>query len=118
MVSSTEKVISKALVIGGGVAGIQAALDIADAGYDVYLVEKNSSIGGHMIQYSEVFPTLDCPQCIMTPKMVEANQHPHIKLLTYSEVEQVSGQKGNFKVKIKRKAAYVDWEKCTGCGIC
>jgi heterodisulfide reductase subunit A2 len=118
MLISNGKVVTRAVVIGGGVAGIQAALDVADAGYDVYLVEKNSSIGGHMIQYSEVFPTLDCPQCIMTPKMVEANQHPHIKLLTYSEVEQVSGQKGNFKVTIKRKAAYVDWEKCTGCGIC
>jgi len=108
----------KALVIGGGIAGIQASLDIADAGYEVYLVERNSSIGGHMIQYSEVFPTLDCPQCIMTPKMVEASQHPHIKLLTYTEVEQVSGEIGNFRVRLRRKAAYVDWDKCTGCGLC
>ncbi|TES89580.1 MAG: FAD-dependent oxidoreductase [Dehalococcoidia bacterium] len=108
----------KALIIGGGVAGIQAALDIADAGYEVFLVERTSSIGGHMLQYSEVFPTLDCPQCIMTPKMVEAGQHENIKLLTYSEVEQVSGQIGNFTVRIRRKASYVDWEKCTGCGDC
>ena len=108
----------KALIIGGGVAGIQAALDIADAGYEVFLVERNPSIGGHMIQYSEVFPTLDCPQCIMTPKMVEVGQHPDIRLLTYSEVEQVSGQIGNFTVRIRRKASYVDWEKCTGCGDC
>jgi len=108
----------RALIIGGGVAGIQAALDIADAGYEVYLVERNSSIGGHMLQYAEVFPTLDCPQCIMTPKMVEVGQHPNIKLRTYSEVEQVSGQVGNFTVRIRRKAAYVDWTKCTGCGEC
>jgi len=108
----------KALVIGGGVAGIQAALDIADAGYEVFLVERDPSIGGHMLQYSEVFPTLDCPQCIMTPKMVEAGQHPNIRLLTYSEVEQVSGQIGNFKVLVKRKTSYVDWEKCDGCGEC
>ena len=108
----------KALIIGGGVAGIQAALDIADAGYEVFLVERTSSIGGHMLQYSEVFPTLDCPQCIMTPKMVEAGQHENIKLLTYSEVEQVSGQVGNFTARIRRKASYVDWEKCTGCGDC
>ena len=108
----------KALVIGGGVAGIQAALDIADAGHEVFLVEKSPSIGGHMIQYSEVFPTLDCPQCILTPKMVEVGQHPKIKLLTYSEVAQVSGQMGHFTVRVKRKSPYVDWEKCTGCGEC
>jgi len=108
----------KALIIGGGVAGIQAALDIADAGYEVILVEKTPSIGGHMLQYSEVFPTLDCPQCIMTPKMVEAGQHASIRLLTYSEVKSVSGKAGNFTVRIKRKAAYVDWDKCNGCGMC
>jgi len=108
----------KALVIGGGVAGIQAALDIADAGYEVFLVEKSPSIGGHMIQYSEVFPTLDCPQCILTPKMVEVGQHPGIRLLTYSEIEKVSGKIGNFTVRIKKKAAYVDWDKCNGCGLC
>ena len=111
-------VTKKALVIGGGVSGIQAALDIADAGYEVFLVEKDPSIGGHMIQYSEVFPTLDCPQCILTPKMVEVGQHPNIKLLTYSQVEQVSGQIGNFTVLIRRKASYIDWDKCTGCGLC
>ncbi len=108
----------KALIIGGGVAGIQAALDIADAGYEVILVERTPSIGGHMIQYSEVFPTLDCPQCILTPKMVEVGQHPNIRLLTYSEVEKVSGQIGNFSVRVRRKASYVDREKCTGCGDC
>jgi heterodisulfide reductase subunit A len=110
--------IRKALVIGGGIAGIQSALDIADAGYEVFLVEKDPSIGGHMIQYSEVFPTLDCPQCIMTPKMVEVGQHPNIRLMTYSEVERVSGEAGDFTVRVRKKAAYVDWDKCTGCGLC
>jgi len=108
----------RALVIGGGIAGIQAALDIADAGYEVVLVEREPSIGGHMIQLSETFPTLDCSQCILTPKMVAVAQHPKIKLLTYSEVEDISGYIGNFKVKIRRKAAYVDWDVCTGCGVC
>jgi len=111
-------VVKRALVIGGGIAGIQAALDIADGGYEVILVEKTSSIGGHMLQYSEVFPTLDCPQCIGTPKMVECGQHADIKILAYSEVEEVSGEAGNFTVRIRRKASYVDWDKCTGCGLC
>jgi heterodisulfide reductase subunit A len=108
----------KALVIGGGVTGIQAALDIADGGYDVYLVERLPSIGGHMLQLSETFPTLDCPQCIMTPKMTEANQHDKIHILTLSEIEEVSGYLGNFKVKVRRKARYVNEETCTGCSDC
>jgi len=111
-------VIKRALVIGGGVAGIQAALDIADGGYEVVVVEKSPSIGGHMLQYSEVFPTLDCPQCIMTPKMVDVAQHPNITLLTYAEVEGVRGTAGNFEVDILQKARKVDHEKCTGCGSC
>lgn len=117
-VSAKAPITKRALVIGGGIAGIQCALDIADGGYEVILVEKNPSIGGHMIQHGEVFPTLDCPQCIMTPKMVEAGQHPNINLMAYSEVEGVSGEIGNFQVKIRRKATYVDWDKCTGCGEC
>ncbi|MEN8209192.1 MAG: CoB--CoM heterodisulfide reductase iron-sulfur subunit A family protein [Candidatus Fermentibacteria bacterium] len=108
----------KALVIGGGIAGIQASLDIADSGYKVILVEKESSIGGHMAQLSETFPTLDCSQCILTPKMVAAGKHPNIELMNYSEVEEVSGYVGNFKVKIKQKARFVDWSTCTGCGLC
>jgi heterodisulfide reductase subunit A len=111
-------VTKRAVVIGGGISGIQAALDIANSGYDVVLVERSPSIGGHMAQLSETFPTLDCSQCILTPRMVEAGQHPKIKLLTYSEVEGVDGYVGNFKVKVRRKAAYVDREKCTGCGLC
>jgi heterodisulfide reductase subunit A2 len=111
-------VTKRALVIGGGIAGIQAALDIADGGAEVILVEKEPSIGGHMAQLSETFPTLDCSQCIMTPRMVQVNQHPRIKLYTYSEVESVDGFIGNFTVKIRRKARSVDESLCTGCGDC
>jgi heterodisulfide reductase subunit A len=108
----------RALVIGGGVAGIQAALDIADSGYEVVLVEREPSIGGKMAGLSETFPTLDCSQCILTPRMVEAGQHPRIRLYTYSEVAGVDGFIGNFKVAIRQKARYVDMTKCTGCGEC
>ncbi len=106
------------LVVGGGIAGIQAALKIADSGHKVYLVEREPSIGGHMAQLDKTFPTLDCSACILTPKMSSAGSHPYIELLTYSEVEEVSGYIGNFKVKIRKKARYVDEDKCTGCGIC
>jgi heterodisulfide reductase subunit A len=108
----------RALVIGGGISGIQSALDIANGGYEVFLVEKEPSIGGHMIQLSETFPTLDCSQCIMTPKMVEVSKHPNIKLLTYAEVQEIKGYVGNYKVKIKKKPTFVNWEKCNGCGEC
>jgi len=118
LVPLSVPVTKRALVIGGGIAGIQASLDIADSGYEVILVEKNQSIGGHMLQLSETFPTLDCPQCIATPKMVQVGQHPKINLLAFSEIEEVSGYVGNFKVKIRRKASFVDWDKCTGCGLC
>lgn len=108
----------KALVIGGGVAGIQAALDIAQGGVDVVLVEREPSIGGHMAQYDKTFPTLDCASCILTPRMVEVAAHPGIELLTYSEVESVSGFVGNYNVKIRKKARSVSLEKCNGCGLC
>ncbi|MEO0009210.1 MAG: CoB--CoM heterodisulfide reductase iron-sulfur subunit A family protein [candidate division WOR-3 bacterium] len=111
-------IVKRALVVGAGIAGIQAALDIANAGYEVVLVEKEPSIGGHMAQLSETFPTLDCSQCILTPKTVEAGRHPKIRLLTYSEVAEVSGFVGNFRVKIRQKPRYVDLDACTGCGIC
>ena len=107
-----------ALVIGGGITGMQSALDIANAGFKVTLVERSSSIGGHMLQLSKVFPTLDCPQCIGTPKMVEVASHPNIELLTYSEIVKVSGKAGEFKVTIKKKPRYVDEARCTGCGVC
>jgi heterodisulfide reductase subunit A len=106
------------LVVGGGVAGIQAALEIADSKHKVYLVEKEPSVGGHMIQLDKTFPTLDCSACILTPKMSLVGSHPYIELMSYSEVEDVSGYVGNFKVKINKKARYVDVDKCTGCGEC
>lgn len=108
----------RCLVIGGGIAGIQAALDIADSGHEVILVEKEPSIGGHMIQLSKVFPTLDCAQCILTPKMVAVDKNPNIKLYTYSEIVDVSGYVGNFKVKIKKKPRYVDEDLCNLCDKC
>ena len=111
-------VLPSALVLGGGIAGIQAALDIANAGFKVYLVEKSPSIGGHMAQLDKTFPTLDCSACILTPKMSEIEHHENIELLTYSEVESVEGFVGNFKVRVRRKARFVDEEKCTGCGLC
>jgi heterodisulfide reductase subunit A len=135
---------TRALVIGAGIGGMQAALDIADAGYQVLLVDRLPSIGGRMAQLSETFPTLDCAQCILTPRTVEVGHHNHIELLTYSEVEaveRVDGETGRsvdrevgkpvtsetapsladppiYRVRIRRHAAYVDWDKCTGCGLC
>jgi heterodisulfide reductase subunit A len=109
---------SNTLVVGGGIAGIQAALEIANAGFHVYLVEREPSIGGHMAQFDKTFPTLDCSACILTPRMVEAGTHPNITLLTWSEVMSVSGYVGNFNVTIKKRARYVNEELCTGCGIC
>ncbi|MDI6814700.1 MAG: CoB--CoM heterodisulfide reductase iron-sulfur subunit A family protein [Dehalococcoidales bacterium] len=106
------------LIVGGGIAGIQAALKVADSGHKVYLVEREPSIGGHMAQLDKTFPTLDCSACILTPKMTLVGSHPYIELMTYSEVEEVSGYIGNFKVKIRKKARYVDEAKCTGCGVC
>jgi heterodisulfide reductase subunit A len=106
------------LVVGGGIAGIQAALEIADAGFPVYLVEREPSIGGHMAQFDKTFPTLDCSACILTPRMVSVGTHPNITLLTWSEVTEVHGYVGNFTVTIKKKARYVNTELCTGCGIC
>ncbi len=108
----------RALVIGGGIAGMQSALDIARGGYEVVLVEKSPSIGGHMAQLDETFPTLDCSQCILTPRMVEIAQNPKIRLYAYSEIESVDGYIGNFKAVIRRKAGSIDIQKCTGCGIC
>jgi heterodisulfide reductase subunit A len=108
----------RALIIGAGIAGMQAALDIADAGYEVVLVEQLPSIGGRMAQLSETFPTLDCAQCILTPRTVEVGHHEHIRLLAYSEVESIEGELGDFHVRIRRHATYVDWKACTGCGTC
>ena len=106
------------LVVGGGIAGIQAALEIANSGFHVYLVEREPSLGGHMAQLDKTFPTLDCSACILTPRMFEAGNHPNITLLSYSEVENVSGHIGNFRARVRKKARSVNEELCTGCGVC
>jgi len=106
------------LVVGGGVAGIQAALEIANSGHHVFLVEREPSLGGHMAQLDKTFPTLDCSACILTPRMFEAGNHPNITLLSWSEVEEVQGYIGNFTARVRKKARFVDEELCTGCGVC
>ncbi|HDM27067.1 MAG TPA: CoB--CoM heterodisulfide reductase iron-sulfur subunit A family protein [Candidatus Bathyarchaeota archaeon] len=106
------------LVIGGGIAGIQAALDVASQGFTVYLVERKPSIGGHMAMLDKTFPTLDCSQCILTPKMVDVARHPNVRLLTYSEVKDVKREENGFLVKVLKKPRYVKEDVCTGCGIC
>ena len=111
-------VTKRALVIGGGIAGIQTALDIADAGFPVDIVESKPTIGGKMAQLDKTFPTLDCAACILTPKMVEAAQHENIRIISYSEVQDIKGFVGNFTVQIKKKARYVNEDICTGCGLC
>ena len=115
---ANEQVSSETLVVGAGIAGIQAALEIADSEHKVYLVEREPSVGGHMIQLDKTFPTLDCSSCITTPKMSQVGSHKYIELMTYSEVIEVSGHVGQFKVKIKKKARSIDETKCTGCGTC
>lgn len=112
------KINKDTLIIGAGISGIQAALEIADSGNNVFLVEKEPSIGGKMALFDKTFPTLDCSACILTPKMVSVGHRENIKLFSWSEVVSVSGFLGNFKVKIRKKARYVDTDKCTGCGQC
>jgi len=111
-------ILKRAMVVGGGIAGIEAALQMADAGFEVVMVEREASIGGHMSQFDKTFPTLDCAACILTPKMVSVGKHPKIRLMTFAEVEKVSGSVGNFKVKIRKKARYVDTDVCNSCGTC
>jgi heterodisulfide reductase subunit A2 len=106
------------LIVGGGITGIQAALEIADSGYHVYLVEREPSIGGHMAQFDKTFPTLDCSACILTPKMFDAGNHKNITMLTWSEVEKVDGYIGNFDVTVRKRARYITEDLCTGCGVC
>ena len=112
------EITKRTMVVGGGIAGIEAALQLADAGYEVILVEKDDSIGGHMAKFDKTFPTLDCAACILTPKMVAVAQHPRIRMMTLSEVESVEGYVGNFKVKVRKKARFVDATVCNGCGAC
>lgn len=118
LTAGQSPVTKRALVIGGGIAGIQAALDIAEAGFEVDIVEKKPTIGGKMTQIDKTFPTLDCAACILTPKMVDCAQNESIRIFAYSEVEAVKGFVGNFRVTIRKKARYVDESKCTGCGLC
>ena len=118
LTAGTSPVVKRALVIGGGIAGIQTALDIADAGYEVDIVEKEPTIGGKMTQIDKTFPTLDCAACILTPKMVDCAQNEKIHIYSYSEVEAVKGFVGNFQVTIRKKARYVKEDVCTGCGLC
>jgi len=106
------------LIVGAGIAGMQAALEVADSGHQVYLVERLPTVGGHMLQLDKTFPTMDCASCIGTPKMSQVGSNKYIDLMTYSEVAEVSGYAGNFKVKIRKKARYIDEDKCTGCGTC
>lgn len=106
------------LVVGGGIGGIQASLDLADSGFKVYLVEKNPSIGGVMAQLDKTFPTNDCAMCILAPKLVDCGRHPNIELITNAEVEELTGEAGNFTVAVKKNPRYVDEDKCTGCGVC
>jgi heterodisulfide reductase subunit A len=112
------QITKRTMVVGGGIAGIESALQLADAGYEVILVEKEDTIGGHMAKFDKTFPTLDCAACILTPKMVSVGQHPRIRLMTWAEVESVEGYVGNFKVKVRKKARYVDPAVCNGCGAC
>ena len=106
------------LVVGGGITGIQAALEIANSGQKVYLVEREPLIGGHMAQFDKTFPTLDCSACILTPKMFDVGNYKNITLLTWSEVEKGQGYIGNFTVMIRKRARYIDQSLCTGCGVC
>ncbi len=106
------------LVVGAGIAGIQASLDLANAGFKVYLVEQSPSIGGTMTQLDKTFPTNDCSMCIVSPKLVECARHPNITMLSYAEVESLEGEAGRFRAVIKAKARSVDQAKCTGCGLC
>jgi heterodisulfide reductase subunit A2 len=112
------KVIGSVLVLGGGVSGIQCALDLANSGYYVYMMEKSPAIGGAMAKFDKTFPTNDCAMCILSPKLVEVNRHPNIELITFADLESVEGTEGNFKVKVRKHARSIDMERCTGCGTC
>lgn len=118
MANGTNGKVGSVVVVGAGIAGVQAAMDLADSGFKVHLIERNPSIGGAMVQLDKTFPTNDCSMCIVSPKLVEASRHNNIELHTYTEVEDVNGEAGSFKVRIREKARSVDAEKCTGCGNC
>ncbi len=112
------QITKRVMIVGGGIAGIESALQLADAGFEVILVEKDDSIGGHMAKFDKTFPTLDCAACILTPKMVAVAQHPNIRLMTWAEVESVQGYVGNFRIVVRKKARFTDPKLCNGCGAC
>ena len=118
MFMNVENPLGSVLVTGGGVSGIQAALDLADSGYYVYMAEQSPSIGGAMSQLDKTFPTNDCSMCIMSPKLVEVGRHLNIELLTLSEIENITGEAGNFEVTLNQTPRFIDATKCTGCGEC
>ena len=113
----TEKV-GAVLVVGAGIGGIQAALDLADSGFYVFLLEKSPAIGGKMSQLDKTYPTNDCSMCIMAPKLVECGRHLNIEIITYADIESIEGSAGNFRVKVKKRARSIDLERCIGCGLC
>jgi heterodisulfide reductase subunit A2 len=117
MIEFKEK-IGAVMVVGGGIGGIQAALNLADSGFYVYLLEKSPAIGGKMSQLDKTYPTNDCSMCIMAPKLVECGRHLNIEIITYSDIESVEGSAGNFKVKVKKRARSIDLDRCIGCGLC
>ena len=106
------------LVVGGGISGIQASLDLATAGFRVYLIEKSPTIGGKMAQLDKTFPTNDCSMCIESPKFIECDRHPNIEIMTYTEVDTVEGEAGDFTVNLVKKPRYIREDKCTGCTVC
>ena len=110
--------VGSVLVVGGGIAGMQAALDCADAGFKVYLLERQPSIGGNMARLDKTFPTNDCAMCMISPKLVETGRHLNIEIISLAELEGITGEPGNFRARVTKKARYVDEEKCNGCGDC
>jgi heterodisulfide reductase subunit A len=106
------------LIVGGGISGMQAALDMADSGFKVYLVDEKSSIGGVMAQLDKTFPTNDCSTCMISPKLIEVSSNPNIEIITLADIEGISGEPGKFKVKVRKRARYVNMDLCTGCGAC
>ncbi|UCF06939.1 MAG: NADH-quinone oxidoreductase subunit NuoE [bacterium] len=118
MIKKTDQKVGAVLVVGAGVGGMQASLDLAEAGYNVYLVEKGPSIGGVMAQLDKTFPTNDCAMCTLAPRMVDCGGHLNIEKLTYSEVESIEGEAGNFRIRVRKKPRFINEDKCTGCGTC
>ena len=114
----SQSKVGAVMVVGGGISGMQAALDLANSGFKVYIVEENPSIGGRMAQLDKTFPTNDCSMCMISPKLIEVSKHDNIEIISYADIESVEGEEGNFTVTVKKRPRYVDQSICTGCGIC